>query len=267
MKKLIYAIIVLLLFGIFFQSIIYADPPVNYNEIRHAYTKYYKNRDFSPEISNDFSLNFINELSEKELINNNYYYQVKYNSYSEIVGFACIYDNNIIFSYILPDLKNLNMEEKNNTINIKSISYIDSEGKPFLIKKYKNNLITSVTRYDFYGRRKISEIYKKGIISTLSYTNEASQPVFIQTFESSLYAVLTEICIISKENENNYFKILINEKTGLKYITEYLNNKRTKVMEYHDNKLHKIYYYNEEGVLYKFEIYDLEGNIVFVYNN
>jgi hypothetical protein len=223
--------------------------------------KYFSRRKFN---AYSFGWDFKDELeAESQLPNNDYYYQVFYEQ-GEITGFSFYYGQLEVMSYTFPQLNNLTTVDKSESNLRRSIYYMNQEGKPVLIEKYKRGEITSIIRYDSQGKRRITETYDKGYISAVSYTNSDDKPALKQVYQE-LKLISSEIAYYD-ENGNDKYNIMVYEERGLKYITEYEKDVRAKVQEYKDNVIDKVYYYDDTGLLYKYEIYDPAGNVIYSYN-
>ncbi len=226
-----------------------------------TYDKYFHRRKFD---AYSFGWDFKEEIPDgEELPHNDYYYQVSYEN-NDITGFTLYYANLEILSYTFPMMNNLTSVDKSESNIRRSIFYMNEEGKPVIIEKYKRGELVSIIRYDDNGKRRITETYNDGFINSVSYTNKDDKPSLRQVYEN-LKLMSTEIVYYDKEG-NDKFNIMIYEDKALKYITGYKNGIRYKVWEYKDNVLDKIYYYDETGLLYKYELYQAGGNILYSYD-
>jgi hypothetical protein len=226
-----------------------------------TYNKYFHRRKFD---AYSFGWDFKDEiLDNEELPHNDYYYQVSYRN-NDIIGFTLYYSNLEILSYTFPMMNNLTSVDKSESNIRRSIFYMNEDGKPVIIEKYKRGELVSIIRYDDNGKRRITETYSDGFINSVSYTNKEDKPALRQVYEN-LKLISTEI-VYYDDNGNDKFNIMVYEDKALKYITGYKNGVRYKVWEYKDNVLDKIYYYDETGLLYKYELYQPGGNIMYSYD-
>lgn len=234
----------------------------NYNDGRnYSYIRYYKERAFNN--TKDDKISFSKEIRKNRMSKNKYYYAVEYGLNREIKSVSCIYNDYTIFKYEIPKTDMYSAEEFYYPNSIKTVHYFNSEGKPVLIKKYRRDSIISIIRYDTNGNRRITEVYDNNIIQSVSYTNSDNTPVFKQTY---LYPYLYTTEMYIYESEVSYKNIIIYENENARTESVYVSGKKEIVYKYVEDYLYKIYYYDSDELLYKYEIYNENGDIIYEYN-